>query len=116
MLDACVVTRAGVGGSYDPTLMQVVDAEPVRVWSGPCRVKVSNVGVNDITVGDAALAVTRWEAHLPIDGTGEITAGDTITVTSASEDPALTGAAFVVTGPFVASQASARRLPVSQVV
>jgi len=116
MLDTCMVTRGGGEGVYDPDSMTIVDAASTPVWSGPCRVKVSNVGVNEVTVGDAALAVTRWEVHVPVEGTGTIAAGDTVKLLSASEDPALVGASFVVSAPFLASQASARRLPVSQVV
>lgn len=113
MVDACDVTRGTGEGYWDDATGQWVEGTPATVWSGPCRVR-SAAGQRDVEAGEQEIGVTRWEVHVPVEGTGGITRGDTVTVT-ASGDPGLMGAVFTVSGPAGGSMVSARRLPVERV-
>jgi hypothetical protein len=112
MTSACEITReTTVPGTLDPeTLLQVETFE--TVWAGPCRVKsVSTVTSARETEGQLD-TVQQLELYVPVDGTGQIGADDTVTITAGGYDPTLTGKQFRIAGTFNQSYATARRLPI----
>lgn len=118
MLDRCTITRAGAGkgpfneatGKYDPPAR-------VAIYSGKCRVQIKSViaAGSGSTAGERVGTVQEFELQLPIAGTTAVTINDVAEVTSAALDPSLAGRKFTVTARHEKSQATARRLRVSEV-
>ncbi len=119
MVDRCTITRPATGrGAYDPTTQRYAPGAPaVRVYSGPCLLKVvrSVVQTRDVA-GVAAVDVARAELHLPVLTSGNVKPGDVAHMDTGRHDPALIGQRFTITQPHLGSVTVKRRLPVEQVV
>ena len=88
------------------------------LFTSPCRVKATEgLGVRTAEAGGREQVETRAEIHLPLD-TAPVPVGALIKITAvaALTDVQLVGRSFRVEGPFSATDATARRLPVSEVV
>lgn len=117
MVDTCRITRAGEGrGPWNPTTRDY-DAPPrVTVYTGRCEVKVDDVQAQDAIAGEAAIGTQRMSVRLPVLTSLGIRAGDDVEMTSAQNDPDLTGRHFTVSAPDHRTRAAARRLPCIEVV
>lgn len=116
MLDSCIVSRPGGEPVWDENRGDYVAPAPVTVYEGRCKVQTRNVAVAEADAGEREIGVLAWEVHLPVDGTGGVTRGDTVEVTAAALDSSLVGRQFTVSGPHVGTAKTARRLPVEAVV
>lgn len=113
MVDACTVERAS-GRVMDPDTGQYVTTyDPV--WSGKCRVQVSDTAPSTPRAGGQEFSIDRLEVQLPVDGTGGIEVGDRVTVTTATFDDSLTGRHFTVVFVLAKTHATSRRLQVQEV-
>lgn len=92
--------------------------ELADLFSSPCRVKATDaLGVRTAEAGGREQVEIRAEIHLPLD-TAAIPVGALIKITAVGSltDVQLVGRSFRVEGPFSATDATARRLPVTEIV
>lgn len=119
MTDTCIITRAGTGnGEFNATTGQYDSPARVTVYTGVCRVQVKSIVASSKSVdaGDRAGVAQELELQLPVGGTDGVAVGDVAEITAAVSDSSLVGRMFTVTARHEKSQATARRLRVSQVM
>ncbi|HWB36616.1 MAG TPA: DUF6093 family protein [Rugosimonospora sp.] len=118
MVDTCTVTRE-TGRTTDP-VTGVVTPATSTVYTGKCKLAQAGGGGaqagggSSSSVGNAAPTVVSYELHLPITA-AEVRPGDWVSVTS-TLDPQLDGRRWVVAGHMGKTYATARRLPIQEVV
>ena len=112
MRDACVIERR-TGRVLDEVTLEYTDVW-VGVYAGRCRVKVKGTQPAESGPGGRTFVVTDAVVQIPVDST-HYADGDRVTVTVAVFDPTLVGVALSVTSREVKSQATMRRLHVSEV-
>jgi Family of unknown function (DUF6093) len=115
MVDECAVTRhEDEAGTWDEAAGDFVipPGSTTTVYLGPCKVQTRQAAIVEADVGERQVGIVRWEIHLPVTGSEDVARGDTVTVTASVLDDALVGRQFTVTGPFVGTAKTARRLPV----
>lgn len=112
MRDACVVDRR-TGRVLNEATLEYTDVW-VEVYAGRCRVKVKGTQPAESEPGARTFVVTDAVVQLPVDAT-HYADGDRVTVTSCEFDPALVGVVLSVTSRDPISQATSRRLHVSEV-
>ena len=115
MLDTWAI-GADLGWAYDPAAQ--ADVQTVNpLFTTPGRLTERGVAVSDAEAGGRTVVTTRRELHIPWDspdapanGVAQCTAiGD-------STDPTLLGTIVRLAGPAPASQKTARRLEVTEVL
>ena len=111
-LDKCVIERR-VGRVLNETTLEYVD-QWAPVYAGACRVKVEGTQPAESEPGGRTFVITDAVVQLPI-GPERFVDNDRVTVTVAVFDPDLVGVALSVTSREVKSQATMRRLHVSEV-
>lgn len=112
MRDACSVERR-TGRVLDPVSLEYVDAWTV-VWSGRCRLKVAGTQPAEESGTGRQFVVTDAVLQLPVTAV-EFADDDRATVTGCEFDPSLVGVVLSVTSREPISQATSRRLHVSEV-
>jgi hypothetical protein len=120
MEDSCQITAPGTGarGPLNPTTGKY-DASPavVTVYTGPCRLgRVDIPHVAQAVGGEAAWDVQDSVLHLPIDGSEDVAAGQTVTYLASDANPALMGKVFGIVGIVGGTHLTARRCLVREVV
>jgi hypothetical protein len=112
MVDVCTIRRPS-GISSDPdsgkTTKTYLSPNP---YTGPCRMQQHPTQAQQQDSGEDYLLMVRLELQLPMSVTG-IRVGDEVTVT-ASRDPDLLGRVFLVRDLFHKTDASARRIGVTE--
>jgi hypothetical protein len=98
LTDSCVVTRGNTSGRVmDPTTLELTSPSPLTVFSGACLVSKGGSESESTGVhGGQDFTEESVRLRLPAAST-EPLPGDLVTIT-ASNDSALVGSAFVVTG------------------
>ena len=117
MVDACSITRAGVGQPvFDPGTGQYTDPPRVDVYVGKCRTQVTAIIANstDSQGGERAYRVQGSEFQLPLTGTDNVSIGDVAEITAAGFDPALVLRKFTIIARFEKTHATSRRLRVEE--
>ena len=112
MRDACVIERR-TGRVLDEATLEYTDAW-VEVYAGRCRVKVKDTQPAESEPGGRTFVVNDAVVQVPVDST-HYADGDRVTVTASEFDPALVGVVLSVTSRDPISQATSRRLHVSEV-
>ena len=112
MRDACVIERR-TGRVLDEATLEYTDTW-TQVYAGRCRVKVKDTQPAESEPGGRTFVVTDAVVQIPVDST-HYADGDRVTVTSCEFDPALVGVVLSVTSRDPISQATSRRLHVSEV-
>lgn len=118
MRDTCSITRAGTGtGPFNESTGQYDKPARTTVYTGKCRLQIKSViaSGSNADAGDRTGTVQELELQLPVDGTSTVTIGDIAEVTSSAMDDSLIGGKFTITARHEKSQATARRLRVSEV-
>lgn len=92
----CFITRTdGSGpGDWNPTTGLVPAANTLTVYDGPCRVQAASTQPTDVLTAGQVTAEADYHVHIPVTGTeihAGTTAGDTITISAAPNDPTLAG-------------------------
>lgn len=118
MLDTCRITVPGSGAPVlDPVTLTYTDPAPVDVYEGPCRLGRVDVPMVSQALGGAAAWDTQdFVLHLPMADTESVAAGATVTYLTSDANPALEGRQFGVLGVLSATQTTARRCRVREVV
>lgn len=117
MLDTCRITKPGTPtGPIDPTTLRRTDPTPVTVYEGACRLgRVDVPMVAQAVAGEAAWDTQDFVLHLPMAGTAEVAANQTVQYLTSVTNPALEGHVFGLMGVLASSQATARRCRVREV-
>lgn len=113
MVDACMIRRV-TGTATDQTT-----GLPVRTYlnpdpySGKCRVQQSLAQAEQHDSGQDYLLLLRLEVHLPMSSAG-LQVNDEVTITASVHDPDLIGRVFLVRDLFHKTEATARRVGVTE--
>lgn len=111
MVDACTILRR-TGRTEDPDTGVVSDTTQT-LYVGKCKVQARDVDVSTPEVGSASLSVLKLRVDVPMSVVA-VGPDDLVVITSAAYDPALVGRSFRVSGPFLGTFKTARRLPVEE--
>ena len=112
MRDACAIERR-TGRVLDESTLEYTDTW-AQVYAGRCRVKVKDTQPAESEPGGRTFVVNDAVVQVPVDAT-HYADGDRVTVTASEFDPALVGVVLSVTSRDPISQATSRRLHVSEV-
>jgi hypothetical protein len=111
MVDGCTVRR--LTGSVTDDFSGV----PVETWAdlyaGKCRVQQDMAQSQAHTVGEDYQLLLRLEVQLPMSVVG-LEIGDVVTITSSASDPDLPGRVFLVRDLAHKTDATARRIQVTE--
>ncbi len=112
MRDSCVVRDPSAASQTwnESTGTYVTGAAPI-VYSGKCRVRDASPSPGDVAAGEAAWTVRRVIVHLPVEGSGAVRQGHTVTVTHCPNDSAMVGLTATVAAFHAQTNSTARRLP-----
>jgi hypothetical protein len=113
MVDTCVIRRRS-GDTTDP-YSGVVTAAYVNPdpYSGKCRLRQVQALPETHDVGEDYVVLSRLQLQLPVSAVG-LQVGDEVTVTASAHDPDLPGKVFLIRGPAVGSEITARRFEVTE--
>lgn len=113
MRDTCLIQRPTGRTTTDPNTFEVVpEMEPVAVYEGGCKFQSTGQGrTPNEESGGYQFTVLQNSCHLPF---GTATRADDVITCVTSENPALVGLVFRVTGYAVDSYATAARVPVER--
>jgi hypothetical protein len=117
MITSCKITRRGAEGEPyldEETGEYVYPYELITVFEGQCSIRLEGLNVKSIDAQSQLLTVQKSILSLPIDGTGDVQANDTLTVTANPLDSALTGKVFRVEGIHAQTYATARRFSIER--
>jgi hypothetical protein len=113
MVDACTIRRPDGMGTTDP-----VTGFPTQsystVYTGKCRVQQRAAVARPREAGEDQLMIVRFELHLPVAGTSDLRVNDEVTLTASAHDPDLLGRMFLVIELAHKSEATARRVGVTE--
>lgn len=114
MVDTCIIVR--VTGTTTNTTTGVVSETTQQVYSGPCRLQERGGYPRDISTApdQPQLAVAR-EIQLPVSTSGDVRAGDRVTITGCLNDAAMVGRRFWLRGQPSKTEATARRFHCEEV-
>jgi hypothetical protein len=104
-------------GDFDDETGEYDTPARATIYTGPCRVQIKSV----VTASSASETVERsvtsqdFELHLPVAGSEDVSVGDVAKVTAATNDEALVDREFTVVARHEKTDATARRLRVSEV-
>jgi hypothetical protein len=113
MVDACTIRRATGGGTTDPVTGYPTQAYST-VYTGKCRVQQRAAVARPREAGEDQLMIVRFELHLPVAGTSDLRVNDEVTLTASAHDPDLLGRMFLVIELAHKSEATARRVGVTE--
>jgi hypothetical protein len=112
MKDACTIRRRATG-STDP-----VTGYPTQtytdLYAGQCRVQQAVAIARPHEVGEDYVLIVRFDLQLPVDGTEGLAVNDEVTITTAVNDPDLTGRVFLILELAHKSEATARRVGMTE--
>lgn len=111
MEDTCVIRRR-TGETTDPT-SGVVTPTRVGVYTGKCRMQHSVAQSQQHDVGEDFVLLQRIELQLPMSVVG-LEVGDEVTMTASAYDPDLPGRVFLVRDLFHKTNATARRVQLTE--
>jgi hypothetical protein len=84
------------------------------VYTGKCRVQQRAAVARPREAGEDQLMIVRFELHLPVAGTSDLRVNDEVTLTASAHDPDLLGRMFLVIELAHKSEATARRVGVTE--
>ena len=114
LVDTCVIERA-YGSTNNPD--GSVTKTYLTVYTGPCRIQQAAAPwAGPATVGQAAIRLSALELQLPVVGSEGLLVDDRVTMTASRNDTELVGRKFVIVGQHHASEKTARRLPIEEIL
>lgn len=112
--DTCTVKR--VSNVDTNPLTGAVTKTYLTLYSGACRVQTPGGAAGQIAVGEASLRAASATLQLPVVGSEGIRPNDIVTIVTCVNDTELVGRLYHITGEHHASQKSARRLAMDEVI
>lgn len=111
MVDACTIRR--VTGTVRDDHSGVITPVFASVYAGKCRVQSARALAQQHDVGEDHQLLLRLDLQLPITVTG-LAVADEVTITEASSDADLVGRVFLIRDLFHKTDATARRVQVTE--
>lgn len=118
MLDTCTITRAGTGtgpwndetGQYDPPAR-------ITVYTGKCKIQDKSIiaGSTSSDAGERAVIAQGSELQLPVIESASVAINDVAHIDNCVLDPSLTDREYTISARHGKSQATSRRLRVTEV-
>lgn len=125
MLDTCTITRAGEGkgpfndvtGQYDAPDRVTVYGPDIAPAFGKCRIQDKSViaGSQSAEVGERNVIAQGWELQLPVLSSGDVAINDVAHIDTCVNDPSIVDREFTIQARHSKSQATSRRLRVTEV-
>lgn len=113
----CRITRpTGERGPIDPETLKYPEPPRETIYEGPCRVQDRRDLAQTATAGEREVTIAGVELQLPIDGTENVALRDDVQMLTNPSDPAVVGRHYSIAGRHEKTHASARRLPVVEVI
>jgi hypothetical protein len=113
MKDACTIRRPSGTGTTDP-----VTGYPTQnyttLYTGQCRVQQAVAIARPHDVGEDQVWIVRFDLQLPVVGTEGLKVNDEVTITAAVNDPDLVGRVFRILELAHKSEATARRIGMTE--
>lgn len=117
MVDSCRITRPGDGDPvFNNATGQYDDPPPITVYEGKCRLQVRESNPSSADVAGASWTLQDLDLQLPVVGSEAVAEDQTVEYLTSAHDPALPGKRFRVSGLFVKTHATSRRLRVELIV
>lgn len=114
MVDTCHIRRRTGESTTNDVTGVVTPAYGPDVYTGPCRVQQRReTSSQETDVGEDQAVLLTLEVQLPMTVTG-LADGDEITVLTSATDPDLPGRTFLITSLGHKTDASARRVKVTE--
>lgn len=113
MIDACRITRDGEPVWDEETGENA--AEQIITYEGKCRLRLRDTQPQDLTQAGIIAVVVEFVVSIPVTGTEDVAAGQTVEMTVCLEDSALVGRRYRIGADLAGSLMTARRLPVKEV-
>lgn len=113
MVDACTIRRPTGETTDDASGVVTKTYLNPNPYSGKCRVQQSLAQAAQADSGEEHLLLLRLEVQLPMSVTG-LQVGDELTIDTSVRDPDLPGRVFLVRDLFHKTDASARRVQVTE--
>lgn len=109
MVDACTITRATAGSTFDETTLTYSGGSSATLYSGKCRVKPRDNADRVVQYGERAVSFWPYIVSVPMSVT-TVELNDVITVTASALDASLVGLSLRVREVLSGSHLTARRL------
>lgn len=117
MLDACIITRADPDApapEMNPETGQYPEPARIAVYEGKCRMQDADSD-KDVNAGERRGKVEDQELQLPVLASVDVAVNDVVKVTDCVNDPSLVEREFTIIGRHGKSQATSRRLRMTEV-
>ena len=116
MVDTCTITSGAASTSFDPNTGTYTDAAGSTVYTGPCRVQITDsVTTSGENVGEQLVVTERVTISIPVSA-DPVPINSVVTITAVADiSTVAVGAKYRVTGSHAATHKTARRLPCEQV-
>lgn len=114
MRDLCTLTLPSSSSTWDEVSGTYVDAPPVTLYTGQCRIRRLNQAERAALAGEAAYTLSAVIVSLPVEQSDDWISA-LVHVDYCELDPALTDREFRVAAPHSGSQQTARRLRCEEV-
>lgn len=112
--DECVALQETGRAELDPVTRRETQRHR-ELFRSPCKVKATDAAGAESVAGGRTVTTVRLSVHLPVSAPA-VAVGTVLKVTASKTDPQLVGRRFKVTAPFAQTYATARRVPVEEVV
>lgn len=113
MADACTIKRLDTGSTTDPDTGYPTSTY-TTLYSGKCRVQQQAVVARPHDVAEDEVLIVRFDLQLPVVGTEGLQVNDVVTITAAVNDADLVGRTFDVWELAHKSEATARRIGITE--
>jgi hypothetical protein len=114
MADACTIRRENTSDTTDP-VTGVGTTSYTTLYSGKCRVQQAVAIARPHDVGEDKVWTVRFDLQLPVATSAGLQVGDQVTITTAVNDPDLTGRVFTVNELAHKSEPTSRRVGIVEV-
>ena len=117
MVDTCTITSGAATRTYDTNTRTTTTTEGATIYSGKCRVQVTDsVTTTGENVGEQLVITERVTISIPVNAV-PVPLNSVITITAVADisDPTLVDRKYRVTGSHAGTHKTARRLPCEQV-
>lgn len=114
MVDACTIRRRlddTDAAETGEVTKHYLSPDP---YTGKCRVQAARALAQEREAGEDFLLMLRLEVQLPVEQTAGLEVNDELTVTASVNDPDLVGRTFLVHDLFHKTEATSRRIQVTE--
>lgn len=117
MIDTCTITRAGEGiGPFNDETGQYDPPARLTIYTGKCKIQDNQIiaGSTSSDAGERNVIVQGSELQLPVIESAAVAINDVSHIDNCVEDPSLTDHEYTISARHGKSQATSRRLRVTE--